>query len=97
MLTLKPTYESGFEYRVAKSESLNAFFVVCAKDCCCFSMAFDWEDITAPNSKDSQRFKDFLRQRGVNWKGDLQFTKIDNAIFVKSTLNSHHCVWLCYQ
>jgi hypothetical protein len=36
---------------------------------------FDWENVTAPNSKDSDGLKDFLRLRGLNWKGDLQFRK----------------------
>jgi hypothetical protein len=49
MLTLKPTYESGFEYRVTKSESLNAFFVVCAKDCCCFSLGIVEDTDSEPN------------------------------------------------
>jgi hypothetical protein len=49
--------------------------------------SFDWDNITT-TGKQIDRFKDFLIQHGVNWEGDLQFTKIDNAIFVTSTLNS---------
>jgi Pentapeptide repeats (9 copies) len=41
---------------------------------------FDWENITAPNSKDSDRLKDFLRLRGLNWKVDLQFRKYHNVL-----------------
>ena len=45
--------------------------------------SFDWQNITTTN-KHSDRFKDLLRQLGVNWKGDLQFTKGDKTIFIKS-------------
>lgn len=42
--------------------------------------SFDWEKITT-----TPRFKDLLRERGVNWKGNLQFIKDDKTIFIKST------------
>src|SRR5262249_28503371 len=32
-----------------------------------------WENITIGNSDDSNKFKDFLKQIGVNWKGELRF------------------------
>jgi hypothetical protein len=44
---------------------------------------FDWEKLTT-TSKHAERFKDFLRQRRVTWKGDLQFTKDDKTIVIKS-------------
>jgi uncharacterized protein YjbI with pentapeptide repeats len=50
--------------------------------------SFDYEKITVPNSKDSDRLKDYLRQHGVNWKGGLQFTRIVDIVDIKSTLNS---------
>jgi Pentapeptide repeats (9 copies) len=84
----KVTWGGNDGYTIIEEEMLKNFL----------KYLFDWENITAPNSKDSDRLKDFLRQRGVNWKGDLQFTKqftkidgidmIFETILVKSTLNS---------
>jgi hypothetical protein len=74
----KVTWGGNDRYTIIEEEMLESYL----------KYSFDWKNITARNSKDSDRLEDFLIQCGVNWKGDLQFTKDDGEICIKSTLNS---------
>ena len=75
----KVTWGGKDKYTIIEEEILENFL----------KYSFDWENITTTDEH-INRLEDFLRQRGVNWKGDLQFTKIDeiDKICIKSTLNS---------
>jgi hypothetical protein len=74
----KVTWGGNDEHTIIEEEVLEKFL----------KSSFDWENITTTDEH-INRLKDFLRQRGVNWKGDLQFTRIDDeSICIKSTLNS---------
>ena len=62
------------KFKVVEEEMLEQFL----------KYSFDWDNITTI-SKCTERFKDLLRQIGVNWKGELQLTKDDKTIFIKSS------------
>jgi uncharacterized protein YjbI with pentapeptide repeats len=73
----KVTWGGDDRYTIIEEEVLENFL----------KYSFDWENITSTDEH-INRLKDFLRQRGMNWEGDLQFTKNDGEIRIKSSLNS---------